>query len=463
VPRVESEFTLPAEAADLRDEAVNLLRELLAVDTSNPPGRETAAAEVLARYLERNGIQCELVARDPGRANLVARLRGTRGQPSLMLLGHTDVVPAESALWRHPAFAGVVDDDGYVWGRGALDMKNEVATRAVAMASLARSGEPLEGDLVFIAVADEEDGTNQVGMSWLVESRPDLATSYVLNEGAGERLALRDGRTVVTLSVGEKAATCARVTALGDPGHSSDPYDTQYAVPILAELVGRLARYRPRRRLLPSTRDTLEALLGADSRQVDDDLDAAIEQAAELHPALRGLLSPLFSTTIAPTRLHGSDALNVLPARASVDCDCRVLPGTNLDELREELVEALGNDLAYELDFIDPLVGGTISSLDSPLYEACARFVKTYDPGAIVLPVICTGFTDSHYARASFRSEAYGFWPMRRTPYVVWSRTVHGHDERVHADDLGYATLFHVEACRSLLGGGAPRVSHGQA
>jgi acetylornithine deacetylase/succinyl-diaminopimelate desuccinylase-like protein len=463
VPRVESEFTLPAEAADLRDEAVNLLRELLAVDTSNPPGRETAAAEVLARYLERNGIQCELVARDPARANLVARLRGTRGQPSLMLLGHTDVVPAESALWRHPAFAGVVDDDGYVWGRGALDMKNEVATRAVAMASLARSGEPLEGDLVFIAVADEEDGTNQVGMSWLVESRPDLATSYVLNEGAGERLALRDGRTVVTLSVGEKAATCARVTALGDPGHSSDPYDTQYAVPILAELVGRLARYRPRRRLLPSTRDTLEALLGADSRQVDDDLDAAIEQAAELHPALRGLLSPLFSTTIAPTRLHGSDALNVLPARASVDCDCRVLPGTNLDELREELVEALGNDLAYELDFIDPLVGGTISSLDSPLYEACARFVKTYDPGAIVLPVICTGFTDSHYARASFRSEAYGFWPMRRTPYEVWSRTVHGHDERVHADDLGYATLFHVEACRSLLGGGAPRVSHGQA
>ena len=454
---VKSEFTLPAEAADLRDEAVALLRELLAVDTSNPPGCETAAAEVLARYLERNGIQCELLARDPARANLVARLPGTRGHPSLMLLGHTDVVPAESALWRHPPYAGVVDDDRYVWGRGALDMKNEVATRAVTMAALARSREPLEGDLVFIAVADEEDGTNQIGMSWLVETRPDLATSYVLNEGAGERLALRDGRTVVTLSVGEKAATCARVTALGDAGHSSDPYDTHYAVPILAELVSRLARYRPHRRVLPSTRNMLQALLGADSQRVDDDLDAAIEQAAGLHPALRGLLAPLFSTTIAPTRLHGSDALNVLPARASVDCDCRVLPGTTLDELREELIEALGKDLAYELDFIDPLVGGTISSLDSPLYEACVRFVETYDPGAIVLPVVCTGFTDSHYARASFRSEAYGFWPMRRTPYEVWSRTVHGHDERVHADDLGYATLFHVEACRSLLGGGAHR------
>ncbi len=450
----ESEFRLPARAADLRDEVVALLRELLAVDTSNPPGCETAAAEVLARYLERHGVQCELVARDPARANLVARLPGTQGRPSLMMLGHTDVVPAESTLWRHPPFGGVVDDEGYVWGRGALDMKNEVATRAVAMAALSRSGERLEGDLVFVAVADEEDGTNELGMSWLVETRPDLAPTYVLNEGAGERLALNDGRTVVTLSVGEKAATCARVTALGDPGHSSDPYDTQYAVPILAELVSRLARYRPRRRLLPSTRRTLQALLGADSRRVDDDLDGAIEEAAELHPALRGLLAPLFSTTIAPTRLHGSDALNVLPARATVDCDCRVLPGTTLDELHEELVEALGNDLAYELAFIDPLVGGTISQLDSPLYEACTRFVETYDPGAIVLPMLCTGFTDSHYARASFRSTAYGFWPIRRTPYDVWSTTVHGHDERVHVDDLAYATLFHVEACRALLAGG---------
>ena len=142
---VKSEFTLPAEAADLRDEAVALLRELLAVDTSNPPGCETAAAEVLARYLERNGIQCELLARDPARANLVARLPGTRGHPSLMLLGHTDVVPAESALWRHPPYAGVVDDDRYVWGRGALDMKNEVATRAVTMAALAPFSAVREG------------------------------------------------------------------------------------------------------------------------------------------------------------------------------------------------------------------------------------------------------------------------------------------------------------------------------
>lgn len=436
-----------------------LLRELLALDTSNPPGRETPAAEVLARYLERHGVACELVAADPGRANLVARLPGARGGPSLMLLGHTDVVPAEPALWRHPPFGGVLDDDGYVWGRGALDMKNEVATRAVAMAALARSGEPLDGDLVFVAVADEEDGTNGVGMSWLVEARPDLATDYVLNEGAGEHLLLSDGRTVVTMVVGEKAATCARVTALGEAGHSSDPYGTEHAVLVLAELVNRLARYRPRRRLLPATRDLLQTLLADDMQLIDDDLGGAIEAASALHPALHRLIAPLFSTTIAPTRLHGSDALNVLPARASVDCDCRVLPGTTLEELRAELVEALGTDLPYEIDFIDPLVGGTISSLDSPLYGACTQFLDRHDPGAILLPVICTGFTDSHYARAAFGSTAYGFWPLRRTPYEVWSTTVHGHDERVHADDLGYAALFHVEACTALLAGGDGRLS----
>lgn len=447
----ETASVFSAEAATLRDQATQLLRELLRVDTSNPPGRETAAADLLACYLRSHGVECEIVARDPARANLVARLRGSGDGPSLMLLGHTDVVPAEPASWHHPPFAGVLDDDGYVWGRGALDMKNEVASRAVAVAALARSGNPLRGDLVLAVVADEEDGTNEVGMSWLVQARPDVATDYVLNEGAGERLVLADGRTVVTLNVGEKAATTVRVTALGDPGHASDPYAVRHAVPILAELIGRLERYRPRPRLLPATRTVLEALLGPACPLREDELDGAMERAAGLHPGLRGLIGPLLHTTVAPTRLHGSDALNVLPARASVDCDCRLLPGTTFEQLHGELVDALGTDLPYELEQIDPLVGGTMSPLDSPLYDACAGFVARHDPGAIVLPTVCPGFTDSHYVRAAFGSVAYGFWPMRRTPYEVWSTTVHGHDERVHIDDLGYATLFHVEACRALL------------
>lgn len=446
------------QVKQLQAEATALLRELIRVDTSNPPGGETPAAHLLARYLEDNGVSCELVARDPARANLIARVAGRGGDGrSLMLLGHTDVVPAQADSWQHPPFAGVLDDRGYVWGRGALDMKNEVATRAVATAAIARSGEPLDGDLVFVAVADEEDGTTGVGMSWLVDARPDLATDYVLNEGASERLELADGRTVVTICVGEKAATAARITALGTPGHSSMPYDVPYAVPALAELIRRLASYRPRRRLLPATQAMLERLVGP----IGDDpaeLDGALDRAIALHPMLRQLVGPLFSTTIAPTRMHGSDALNVLPGRASVDCDCRLLPGTTEAQLRAELTEALGTDVPYELELIDPIVGGTISSIDSPLFEACAEFVSTSDPDAIVLPTISTGFTDSHYARAKFGAVAYGFWPSRATPLDVWSTTVHGDDERVHVDDLGYATSFHVDACRALLSERQPKL-----
>ena len=364
-----------------------------------------------------------------------------------MLLGHTDVVPAQADAWTHPPFAGVLDEEGYVWGRGACDMKNETATRAVAVAEIARSGMPLAGDLVFIAEADEEDGTNGVGMSWLADQRPDLATEYVLNEGAAERLLLDDGRTIVTLNVGEKAAATIRVTALGTPGHSSSPYGVPHAVPTLAQLIGRLVAYRPRRRLLPVTQAMLQALIGP----LGEDLDADIARARQLHSAFGELLEPLFSTTIAPTRLHGSDALNVLPARASVDCDCRVLPGTSIDTLLTELRQALGDDAPYELEVLEPLTGGTLSPIASPLFDACQAFVQTHDPDAILLPTLCSGFTDSHYLRAAFGSIAYGFWPMRTTPYAVAAAGVHGHDERVHVDDLGYATMFHVEVCRALL------------
>ena len=431
---------------DLRDETTALLRDLLRVDTTNPPGRETAAATLLKDYLEASGVECELVARDPDRANLVARISGTGDGPSLALLGHTDVVPADPAGWQHPPFAGDLDADGYVWGRGAIDMKNETASRAVTLAVLARSGFRPRGDLMLIAEADEENGTEVVGLQWLVGERPDIRADYVINEGASERLTLADGRTVVTINVGEKATLPALVTALGRAAHASTPLAGANAVPRLATLIGRLADHRPPRRLLPETRALLEALVG----EVDGDLDGAIDRAQRLHPAFAELVAPLFSTTIAPTRLRGSDARNVMPARASVECDCRVVPGTTEDELASELAAALGTDVPHEVEFLEPPNGGSVSPIDTPLYDVCRAWLAENDPGAVLLPTVCTGFTDSHFMRDAFGSVAYGFWPMRHTPYEVAAAGIHSVDERVHVDDLGYATRFNVEACRAI-------------
>ena len=431
---------------ELRDEATRLLRDLLRVDTSNPPGRETPAALLLKEYLEANGVECELVANDPDRANLVARIPGSGGGPSLALVGHTDVVPADAQDWRHPPFSGHLDEDGYVWGRGAVDMKNETATRAVTMAVLGREGFRPQGDLLFIAEADEEDGAEPVGMVWLVKERPDLRVDYALNEGGGERLELADGRIVVPLEVGEKATLPTLVTALGEAGHASTPTAGANAVPRLAVLIQRLAEHQTEQRVLPETQAMLEELTGP----LDGDLESALERAVSLHASFRELLPPLFGTTIAPTRLRGSTARNVMPGRASVECDCRVVPGTAEAELEAEFRRALGDDLPFELEFLEEPVGGTVSPLGTPLEDVCRGFLARRDPGATLLPTMSTGFTDSHYMRETWGTVAYGFWPFRHTPNEVYGSGFHNRDERIHVDDLGYAVEFHLEACRAI-------------
>ncbi|MFN2488865.1 MAG: M20/M25/M40 family metallo-hydrolase [Actinomycetota bacterium] len=436
----------------LRAEATSLLRDLIRIDTSNPPGRETPAAVLLKSYLEGAGVHCELVARDPERANLIARIPGTGEGPSLMFMGHTDVVPADAPTWTHPPFSGHVDEDGFLWGRGAIDMKNETATRAVTVAVLARSGFRPRGDLVFIAQADEEDGTYEVGLKWLRDERPDIRCDYSIDEGGGERLELADGRVVVPINIGEKATLPVLVTALGEAGHASIPTAGANAVPRLAALIERLARYRTKRTLRPEMGRLLEVLVGP----VNGDLDGTIERASRLHPSFLHDLPPLFGSTIAPTRLYGSSARNVMPGRASVECDCRVLPGTSPEDLELELRAALGDDLPYELEFLEPPTGGTVAPIDTALFGVCQDFLDRNDPGASLLPTISTGFCDSHFVRERFGTVAYGFWPMRRTPSDIYHDTIHNRDERIHSDDLAYATRFHIYAARRLLGDPAP-------
>lgn len=432
----------------LRDEAVGLMRDLVRVDTSNPPGRETPAAMVVKAYLEANGVACELVARDPDRANVIARLPGAGTGPSLALLGHTDVVPADAVDWTHPPFDAHLDDEGYVWGRGTCDMKNELATRCVVIAELARSGFTPAGDLLLISQADEEDGSEEVGMPWLLAERPDLRCDYAIDEGGGIRLELADGRVVYTLQVGEKATLPATVTALGEAGHASIPTMGRNAVPLLAELIGRLAAHRTRRRLVPAIRGMVEAL-GVDP---DRDLGEVAAEVAALHPAFALEIDALLGITIAPTLLTGSSARNVLPGRASVGVDCRILPGDAEADLERELAEALGDDIPHEVVLDQGITGGTESPLGTALHAAIAEAVDAREPGAVLVPQLSTGFTDAAFVRQAFGTVAYGFWPMVRTPLEIYEGGMHNRDERIHVDDLGTAVELQLDVVRRLLG-----------
>jgi acetylornithine deacetylase/succinyl-diaminopimelate desuccinylase-like protein len=436
---------------DAQAEVLDLCQALIRLDTTNPPGRETAAAELLRDHLEAAGVECELVARDPERANLVARLRGSGDGPSLAFVGHTDVVPSDPRDWTHPPFDAVVDG-GYLYGRGAVDMKNELAARAVALARLARSGFRPTGDLWLLAVADEEDGSADVGMRWLLEQRPDIRPDLALNEGDGLRLQLADGRTVMGIAVGEKGTYPARVTAVGTAAHASMPGEGRNAVPLLAELLRRVGAGLPDPRPDPVVDRLLEVLVGRPATGTVDGYPHAVAAAAALHPALQHVVPALVGTTMAPTMLTGSGKRNVMPGRASVELDCRILPGTTEADVERDVRARLGADIHYELDWPEALVAGSSSPAHGPLYDACQSFLDLVDPGTVLLPLLSTGFTDSVYLRAAGGSVAYGFSPMLATPAQVALAGFHAEDERVHVDDLVTSVQFHEHVARALLG-----------
>ncbi len=401
----------------VQDEVLRVARDLIRIDTSNapaaalgrPPGNETEAAAYLQDYLTGHGVECELVARDERRANLVARLPGSGDGPSLAFVGHTDVVPADARDWTHPPFEAVVDDDGWLWGRGAIDMKGEVAGRAVAMAALARSGFRPRGDLWLLAVADEEDGMYDVGMRWLLESRPDIRPDLAVNEGGGERMVLTDGRVVIPVGIGEKGTYPVRVTAVGEAGHASTPSIGDNAVPHLGEVLRRIGQGMPAPERSPLIDRTLEILLG----EVPIDLAAGLERAGRLQPLLTDVLPALGGTTMAPTVVGGSSKRNVMPARAWVELDCRILPGTTEADVEHAVRARLGDGLRYELDYPEHLVAGSSSPERSPLIDAIEAVLSDQGETGSLLPLLGTGFTDSVYLRAAGNTTAYGFNPYR--------------------------------------------------
>jgi acetylornithine deacetylase/succinyl-diaminopimelate desuccinylase-like protein len=414
----------------LRDEATSLLQELIRLDTVNPPGNETQAAELLRDYLAESGVESELYGRTPERSNLVARLPGSGGGPSLMLLSHTDTVLADASEWQSDPWSGELRDDE-IWGRGALDMKGQVTASAVAMATLAREGFRPVGDLVFVAAADEEVGEG-FGLPWLCENHPDaVRVDYALNEGAGERIELL-GRPYYICSSAEKMSSPFRVRVNGRAGHASMPGIADNALVKAAPLLERLAAYEPELYLGPETSAVIEAVAGRPLEPAE-----ALELAREVDPLAAELLEPLLSLTLSPTMISASQRRNVIPHVCEVVVDCRLLPGQSQDEV-EPLLRAVLGDGDYEFEWIEAR-GGTRSPLDTPLWDAVESFVTEIEPEAAVLPVSVAGFTDSHWLREAFGTVAYGFCPMRAMDPQLAARLIHSADERIAVDDLELA------------------------
>ena len=430
---------------DLEAEAVDLLSRLLRFDTVNPPGDELPAQELLAELLGAAGFEVTLVGRTPSRPNLVARLRGHEDGPVLCLLSHVDTVLAHPGEWQRDPWGGEVVD-GVVWGRGALDMKNQTAAEVIAAISLAREGwRPARGDLLVVSVVDEEVGGTD-GAIWLCDNHPELVRcDYLLNEGAGAVIPFGEER-LYGVCVAEKGVFRFDVVTSGGAGHASNPRMGDNALLKLAPLLEAMGSRQPD---FDVTEGPLRLMreIGLDT----GDPRAALEELRAKDPLLALVLEPQLGVTLAPTMASGSEKINVIPSRARIRVDCRTPPGLGEDVVRRRLAEVLG-DTGYEIEFTEHTIGNE-SPVTSPLMDAIGRWVEREDPGARVVPVLLPAYTDSRTFRAAFpECVAYGFFPMIHTSlYESWP-LVHAPDERIDVRDLAAAARCYREIALELLG-----------
>jgi acetylornithine deacetylase/succinyl-diaminopimelate desuccinylase-like protein len=437
---------LSAAAPTAAAEAEELLRGLIRFDTVNPPGNEQPAQEHLAAHLQQAGFEVELLGAQPQRPNLVARLRGAADGPALCYLGHVDTVLADPAEWSHDPWSGDLAD-GFIWGRGALDMKNQVAAEVAAVASLARSGwRPARGELLLVAVVDEETG-GELGAQWITETHPEkVRCDMLVNEGGGA-LFEYDGRRCYGVCCAEKGVFRFTITTRGVAGHASMPSMGDNALLKMAPLLERLGASRPQYRL---TTEPLAFLRGIG--EDPEDAAAAVARLRAADPRLAVMFEPMLGVTFTPTRIRASEKVNVIPSRAELKVDCRVPPGLGEQEVRADIAAVLGASDGWEIDFTERVVGNG-SPVEGELMDAIAAWVGERDPGAVAVPVVLPGFTDSRHFRLAFpECVAYGFFPQRHQSLIEGAPLIHGADERIDVRDLGLATELYRDLATRLLG-----------
>lgn len=441
---------------DLTAQTVTLLRELIrnacVNDGTADSGGEARNAASIERFLSGCGLDIELVEPHPGRVSLVAELPGADpAGPSLLLLGHTDVVPPGRG-WSHDPF-GAELIDGEIWGRGALDMLHLTAAYAVVIRALAMSGERMPGKLVFAAVADEESG-GRLGAEWLVAHRPELLeVDGVLDETGGIPLAVRGAVRGVTVTVGEKGMSGRRLRFAGHPRHASTPWGSDNAVVTAASAITRIAAHRA----LAEIDDLWPQYVAA--LDVPDELRAALTDPRRIDGALpelgplAGLAHAATHTTVSPDIVRGGDKLNMVPQSATVDLDIRTLPGMTPDGVDAHVRQALGQ--LADRTTIETIGSDSVASrstLRTPLYEALDEAVAAAYPGARAVPVIAPGGADSRFFRRH-GVPAYGFGMFSpRWDHARFRHLVHSVDERVDVESVGLVVTAVHRVARRVLG-----------
>jgi len=436
-----------AHAQTLEDEAVDWLQGFIRVDTINPPGNETRAVDYLARLLEAEGIPYETAESASGRGNLWARLEGG-DEAGLILLQHTDVVPADPNYWSTDPLSGEIKD-GFLWGRGTLDMKGTGISQLATFISLHRAGVALNRDVILVATADEEAG-GFYGAGWLVEHHPEIFEGVGLLLNEGDYGTDTDNGRVFRVEVTQKVPVWLRLTAVDEPGHGSTPRATS-SVTRIVDALNRLRENPFPPRIVPAVDAMFEGLSGNESGAWADayaDIATAVKQAGFLDrlQAHSTFMHALTRDACALTRMQGSSKINVVPPESWAEIDCRILPDRPSEVFVAEMREML-QDTGVEIEVIMAFTPA-VSSTGSRLYRAIESVTAERHPGSRVMPAVATGFTDSHFTR-DLGIASYGFDPIV-VPQAEWG-SIHGNDERVNVAAFRRGVSDHLAIIESVV------------
>lgn len=437
----------PASAQSIEDEALAWLQAFIRIDTINPPGNESRAVDFLANILDAEGIPYETAESVPGRGNLWARLEGG-DEPALIMLQHTDVVPANLKYWTTDPLSGEIRD-GYLWGRGALDMKGTGISQLATFISLHRAGVPLNRDVVLVATADEEAG-GFFGAGWLVKEHPEIfeGAGLLINEGGNGQETEED--IVFSVEVTQKVPVWLRLTAVDTPGHGSMP-NASSSVTRIVDALGILREKPFEPRIVPAVDRMFQSLSeSAEPEWVDAyaNIAGAVREPGfpEKLQAHSAFLHALTRDTCSITRLSASNKINVVPPEAWAEIDCRILPDRPSEVFVEELRELIGST-GVEVEVIMAFTPA-VSETNTLLYRAIEDVTSERYPGSRVMPSVASGFTDSHFTR-DLGIASYGFDPIV-VPEAEFSR-IHGNDERVNVEAFRRGVGDHLAIIRAVV------------